>query len=174
MTLSNLTLSEGMHIPMVNWKGSLATIMCDYNENRVETVYVWVFDDGEMMWNLIRTFGPIELKVGRFLQCSKNGKIMGECLDGKLFVVDHVTGCVKMIEIDEARICSYESYGYSESLAFLKGMELVVVKKEEEKEVDEDEEEDGPVAGKVDIAGFFMSYLQLHGSEVVGSYPLEF
>ncbi|KAK6148417.1 hypothetical protein DH2020_019329 [Rehmannia glutinosa] len=124
--LSGLNLGEGSEVPLVDWRGSLAALVCKKNNKIVESLDVWVFDDSEQIWRNNHTFGPIEVKVDRFLQCSKNWKILGECPNGKLFVFDPSTGRVKEIVIDEARKRSFEIYGYTESLAYIKGMEKVV------------------------------------------------
>ncbi|KAH6797409.1 hypothetical protein C2S52_021963 [Perilla frutescens var. hirtella] len=161
---SNLELGgEGTVVPLMDWKGSLATIMC--NESRESagrgSMYVLVFDKDEKIWNTKHIFGPIEMKMYRCLQCSKSGKIIGVCFDGKLFVFDPESGGVKVVQVDEAQMLSFQIYEYSESLACIDGMEPVKVEKEEEKE----EGEVGPsTAGpSADIAGLFRSYLQLHG-----------
>lgn len=182
--LSTLNLEEGAQVPLVDWKGALAALVYKKNKDRVESVDVWVFDDGEQIWRQDYSLGPIETKVDRLLRCSKNGKILGECPDGKLFLFDPETGCVKEIVIDEAQPHCFEIYGYTESLAYIKGMGQVVTKKEEEKEEDEDkheeedkdeEDDEDSMAGPVsEIEVFLRSYLQLQGSEMVGNYPLAF
>ncbi|PIN15520.1 hypothetical protein CDL12_11834 [Handroanthus impetiginosus] len=167
--LSSLDLKEGAQVPLVDWKGSLGAILSNKNMERVESIDVWVFDDGQKIWTKNHTFGPIEMNVDRFVQCSKNGKkIVGQFRDGKLFVFDPETGLVKKIVIDEAQSYSFWVCGYSESLAYVKGMQQVVVKKEEK---DEDEEEDDMEGALVDVDGFVNSCMQLRGYYIVNNYP---
>ncbi|CAA0826732.1 Unknown protein [Striga hermonthica] len=149
LPLSGFSLRGGAEVPLVDWKGSLGAIVCDKNFERVESLDVWVLDESEKIWTKNHTFGPIELKVDRILQCSNNGMILGECPDGKLFVLDPLSGSVEEIVIDEAqKRSSFVIYGYTESLACVEGMEKVVVKKEVEEEKYEDEDgensEEGP------------------------------
>ncbi|KAL8465391.1 hypothetical protein ACS0TY_034771 [Phlomoides rotata] len=134
VALGNLEMKEGTQIPLVDWKGSVGALMSSENRHKkgLVNVYIWVFDEGEKQWKLNGPFGPIELNVATCMQCSKNGKIIGFCLDGSLFVFDPEKGWVKVIEMEEAQMCSYEVYGYSESLACVEGMIPVVVNKEED------------------------------------------
>ncbi|KAH6756989.1 hypothetical protein C2S53_009223 [Perilla frutescens var. hirtella] len=159
---SNLELGgEGNVEPLMNWKGSLATILCNEIRESEErgSMHVLVFDKDEKIWNMKHIFGPIEMKIYRCLQCSKSGKIVGVRFDGKLFVFDPESGGVKVVEVEEAQMLSFQIYEYSESLACIDGMEPVKVKVKEE----EDEEDEVGPGPSVDIAGLFMSYLQLHG-----------
>ncbi|KAL3628709.1 hypothetical protein CASFOL_027755 [Castilleja foliolosa] len=125
--LPDLIYEEVDDLLFVDWKGDLGALVCnEKNEDWVLSLDVWVFDDvGEIGWTKNRSFGPIELKVHRFLQCSKNGKILvGECLeDGKVFVFDTESGDIKEIVIDEAEKGSFQVYEYTESLACFKRME---------------------------------------------------
>ncbi|KAL3628726.1 hypothetical protein CASFOL_027772 [Castilleja foliolosa] len=115
--LSSLEIGQVDNLPLVDWKGSLAALVCE-KEEKVLSLDVMVFDDVGKIWTKNHTFGPIGLKVERVLQCFQNGKIIGECLeDGKLFVFDTENGGVKEIVIDGARKGSYQVYGYTESLA---------------------------------------------------------
>ncbi|KAL3628723.1 hypothetical protein CASFOL_027769 [Castilleja foliolosa] len=147
LPLSSLSLKirEIPNVKLVDWKGSLAAIVCQKKDENVVSFDVWVFDDVGKMWSKNHTFGPIGLKVERVLQCFQNGKIIGECLeDGKLFVFDSENGGVKEIVIDGARKGSYQVYGYTESLAYFKGLAKEKVRTEEEElEIDKD------------VAGFF-------------------
>ncbi|KAL3628705.1 hypothetical protein CASFOL_027751 [Castilleja foliolosa] len=113
-------------LQFVDWKGDLGALVGKKNDDRVLSLDVWVFDDvGNVGWTKHRSFGPIELKVHRFLECSKNGKILvGECSkDGKVFVFDTENGGVKEIVIDEAQKSTFQICGYTESLAYINGME---------------------------------------------------
>ncbi|KAL3642408.1 hypothetical protein CASFOL_013223 [Castilleja foliolosa] len=97
---------------------------------RVESVSVLVFDDIERIWRNNHTFGPIELDVCSVLRCIKNEKILGIFLIDKLCVLDFEAGIVKEL-FDGARLGnSFEVYGYTESLAYINGMENVVVEYE--------------------------------------------
>ncbi|KAL3628706.1 hypothetical protein CASFOL_027752 [Castilleja foliolosa] len=110
----------------MDWKGDLGFLVCKKNDDRVLSLDVWVFDDvGNVGWTKNRSFGPIELEVYEFLECSKNGKILvGACLeDGKVFVFDTENGGVKEIVIVEARTGIFQICGYTESLAYINGME---------------------------------------------------
>ncbi|KAL3628713.1 hypothetical protein CASFOL_027759 [Castilleja foliolosa] len=113
----------------VDLKGDLGALV--FNRKNDETVLsldLWVYYDvGKVGWTKNRIFGPIELNVHRFLQCSKNGKILfGECLeDGKLlFMFDTESGRVKEIVVDGDKNGSFQVHGYTESLAYIKGMEF--------------------------------------------------
>ncbi|KAL3628716.1 hypothetical protein CASFOL_027762 [Castilleja foliolosa] len=114
----------------VDLKGDLGLLVC--KQKKDETVLpldIWVFDDvGKNEWTKSRSFGPIELKVHRFLQCLGNGKtLIGECLeDGKVFVFDTESGDVKEIVIDKAEKGTFQVYGHTESLAYIKGMETLL------------------------------------------------
>ncbi|KAL6575885.1 hypothetical protein OROHE_000356 [Orobanche hederae] len=170
----NLQLGgEGNLLPLMDWKGSLAAIMCNETRERdgSGSVYVLVFDKDQKTWNMNHIFGPLDIKMYRCLQCSMFGKIIGVCFDGKLFVFDPKTGHVKMVEVDEAQMLSFQIYEYNESMVDIKGMQPVVVKKDEEKEEDEVDPTAGP---SIDFAGFFKSYLQLNGGGHVGNYPVLF
>ncbi|CAA0826733.1 Unknown protein [Striga hermonthica] len=142
LPFSGFSLHGGAEVLLVDWKGSLGAIVCDKNFERVDSLDVWVFDDCEKIWTKNHTFGPIELKVDRILQCSNNGMILGECPDGKLFVFDPMSGSVEEIVIDKAQKHSFVINGYSESLACVEGMEKVVVKKNVEE--DGEDSEEGP------------------------------
>ncbi|KAL6497466.1 hypothetical protein OROGR_029395 [Orobanche gracilis] len=135
-----LDLEDGENVEaLVDWKGALAVLVCKKNDERVSSLDVWVSDDVGI-WRKHHSFGPIDLKVHSFLQCSKSGKIIGECLDGKLFVFDPENGgCVKEIVIDEAQNGSFQIYRYTESLACVKGMCKEEVKTEEEIQKEEEE-----------------------------------
>ncbi|KAL3628731.1 hypothetical protein CASFOL_027777 [Castilleja foliolosa] len=118
----------------VEWKGSLGALVTTKNDDDdgerrvVKSIDVWVFDDGEQIWRKNHTFaGPSEMNVNMFLECSKNGKFVGECADGRFFVFDKDTGFVNVV-------CLYngarepecvEIYLYTESLAYIKGMRQV-------------------------------------------------
>lgn len=155
MSLANIDAKEGTQIPLVDWKGCIGALMSsENNDKKGSDVYVWVYDEGEKVWNLKGRFGPVELKVATCMQCSKNGKIIGFCLDGKIFVFDPENGWVKVIKMEEAQACSYEVYGYSESLTCIRGMLPVVVKKEEEVVVTNNEEDEDYGSN-----GTLMSYL---------------
>ncbi|KAL3618617.1 hypothetical protein CASFOL_037699 [Castilleja foliolosa] len=137
--LSSLKIGEVANVKLVDWKGSLAALVCKKGEN-VVSFDVWVFDDVGKMWSKNHTFGPIGLKVERVLQCFQNGNIIGECLeDGKLFVFHSENGGIKEIVIDGARKRSCQVYGYTESLAYFKGLAKEKVSTEEEElKIDKD------------------------------------
>ncbi|KAL3628446.1 hypothetical protein CASFOL_027492 [Castilleja foliolosa] len=134
--LSNLPYEGIRDMLFVDFKGDLGALVCKRKKGEtVLSLEIWVFDDwvfddvGENGWTKKHSFGPIELKVHRFLQCLENGKtLIGECLeDGKVFVFDTENGDVKEIVIDEqAENGSFQVYGYTESLAYIKGMEVLV------------------------------------------------
>ncbi|GFP92350.1 hypothetical protein PHJA_001379100 [Phtheirospermum japonicum] len=130
---------------LVDWNGSLGAILYTINyevfqklgdqglqqttENeRVEYVCVLVFDDVKRIWRTIFTFARIELDLDSFLLCTKNGKFLGKCSSGELFLFHLETGRVEVL-LDAPPLMS-EVYGYLESLAYIKGMEKVAVKNE--------------------------------------------
>ncbi|KAL3628730.1 hypothetical protein CASFOL_027776 [Castilleja foliolosa] len=122
VSLSSLNLDEEQ-VAFVDWKGAIAALVCNSNDERVLSLDVWVFDDSREIWIKNRSFGSIELKVDRFLRCLKSGEIVGECPDGKLFVLDENNGSVKNeIVIDDSHKRSFEIYEYTESLAYVQGM----------------------------------------------------
>ncbi|KAL3628728.1 hypothetical protein CASFOL_027774 [Castilleja foliolosa] len=137
--LTGLNLSEGEHakVPFVDWKGSIAAFICKKNDERVLSLDVWVFDSLGKIWIKNRSFGPMELKVDRIVQCLKNGGILvGDCFkDGKVFVLDadddeeNGVSVKKEIVIDrDVDEGLFQIYGYTESLAYIKGMEKVKAK----------------------------------------------
>ncbi|KAL6493554.1 hypothetical protein OROGR_032333 [Orobanche gracilis] len=108
---------------LVDWEGSLGALVYitdDECDQRVESVDVWVFDDGDYIWRKSRTFGPIEVDLCLILQCSMNRKIMGFCGSGNLIVYDLETGSVKVHGSQQRCVQTY-SYPYTESLTYLKG-----------------------------------------------------
>ncbi|KAL3642425.1 hypothetical protein CASFOL_013240 [Castilleja foliolosa] len=131
-------------VELVDWNGAIGALMIKYEVEysvdplspftecsvRIECVRVLVFDDIERIWRNDHTCGPIKVDVHRGIYCSKNGKVMGTLSSGTLFLLDLETGCVKEL-FDEACFgSSFEVYGYTESLAYINGMEKVVVKYE--------------------------------------------
>ncbi|KAL3642410.1 hypothetical protein CASFOL_013225 [Castilleja foliolosa] len=133
-------------VELVDWNGALASLVIDYKVKycvdttsadessecsaRIVCVRVWVFDDIQRIWRNDHTCGPIEVDVYRGIYCSKNGKVMGILSSGTLFLLDLETGFVKEL-FDEACFgSSFEVYAYTESLAYINGMEKVVVKYE--------------------------------------------
>ncbi|KAL6509383.1 hypothetical protein OROGR_022693 [Orobanche gracilis] len=123
VSLSTLYHDEEANVELVNWKGCLGALVFASENQRVESLDVWVFDDVEQIWRNTHTFGPIKKNVYRLLLCWKNGKILGECPDGKLFVFDPETGCVKDLFYGAQQSQTFEIYGYTESLSYVKGME---------------------------------------------------
>ncbi|KAL3628714.1 hypothetical protein CASFOL_027760 [Castilleja foliolosa] len=117
-------------VMLVDLKGDLGVLVC--KQKKDETVLsfdIWVFDDaGKNGWTKNRSFGPIELKVYRFLHCSKNGKILvGKYLEfGKVVVLDTESGGVEEIVIDEFQRGAFQIHDYTESLAYIKGMETLL------------------------------------------------
>ncbi|KAL3628630.1 hypothetical protein CASFOL_027676 [Castilleja foliolosa] len=115
---------------LVDFKGDLGVLVCkEQNGETGLTFDIWVFDDvGKNGWTKSRSFGTIQLKVYSFLQCLENGKtLIGECLeDGKVFVFDTESGDVKEIVIDKAEKGTFQVYEYTESLAYIKGMETLL------------------------------------------------
>ncbi|KAL3628712.1 hypothetical protein CASFOL_027758 [Castilleja foliolosa] len=126
--LPNFFHDKVRDVLFVDLNGDLGALVCNKkNDETVLSLDVWVFDDvGNVGWAKNRSFGPIEVKVHRFLQCLENGKILvGEGLeDGKLFVFDTESGGVKEIMIDGAKKGSFEVHGYTESLTYIKGMKF--------------------------------------------------
>ncbi|KAL3628708.1 hypothetical protein CASFOL_027754 [Castilleja foliolosa] len=110
-----------------DWKGDLGALVCNNkNGERAFSIDVLVFDDvGNIGWTKNHRFEPIELRIYRVLQCSKNGKILvGECFhDEKVFVFDTENGGFEEIVIDGTLNVSFQIYGYTESLAYIEGME---------------------------------------------------
>ncbi|CAK9159780.1 unnamed protein product, partial [Ilex paraguariensis] len=72
-----------------------------------------------------RKIGPIPLKVVRLIACCKNGEILAQGTEGKLFLYDPKTNGVKDILIDEVRANSYKGCSYTESLVSIEGMKQV-------------------------------------------------
>ncbi|KAL3644203.1 hypothetical protein CASFOL_012135 [Castilleja foliolosa] len=128
--LSYLIYEGAIDTLFVDFKGDLGALVSKQKKGEtVLSLEMWVFDDvGKNGWTKKLSFRPIELKVHRFLQCLENGKtLIGECLeDGKVFVFDTENGDVKEIVIGEAERGSFQVYGYTESLAYIKGMEVLV------------------------------------------------
>ncbi|GFP95432.1 hypothetical protein PHJA_001687500 [Phtheirospermum japonicum] len=127
VSLLTLDHDEDAEVELVDWNGCLGALVFSRESERVEYVDVWVFDDVEQIWRKVRTFGPIEMNVYRFLLCLKNGKILGERPDSKLFVFDTETGCVNELFYGARQSEAFEIYGYTESLAYIKGMDKVNV-----------------------------------------------
>ncbi|KAL3638983.1 hypothetical protein CASFOL_016890 [Castilleja foliolosa] len=126
-------------VKLVDWNGAIGILSIIYKNEycddpadgftehsaRIECVRVWVFDDIERIWRNDHTFGPIEVDVDRVIHCSKNAKVLGTLLSGTLFWLDLETGCVKEL-FDRVHLGdSFEFYGYTESLAYIHGMEKV-------------------------------------------------
>lgn len=91
---SNIVLArEGCLMPLMDWKGSLAAVVW-HDDREMEGLgfaSVMVFDVDKEMWKRTCLLGHIEMNVERCLQCSRSGKIIGSCSDGKLFVLDSWT-----------------------------------------------------------------------------------
>ncbi|KAK6158351.1 hypothetical protein DH2020_005665 [Rehmannia glutinosa] len=102
----------------------------EFDNERVESLDAWVFDDGEQIWRKDHTFRPIEVNMDRLLWCSKKGEILGERADGKLFVFDPKSGCVKFLFYTARQPQSFETHRYAESLAYIKGMIQVNARRE--------------------------------------------
>ncbi|GFP95435.1 F-box protein cpr30 [Phtheirospermum japonicum] len=115
----------------VEWRGSLGVLVSTIDDDRwrgVKSLDVWVFDDGEQIWRKNRTFvGPCKLNVDLFLACSKNGRVVGKCPDGKLFMFDTETGFANVLFNGARQPKCVEVYPYAESLAYIKGMKPVGV-----------------------------------------------
>ncbi|KAL3628802.1 hypothetical protein CASFOL_027848 [Castilleja foliolosa] len=121
--------SDTEHATLMDWKESLGSLVCtrDY-DNMTKPLHVLVFDDGDRIWRKAYTFGPIEVDVGRVLECSVNVKMLC-CKDEKLFVFDPETGWVKFYE-SERPLLVIHSFLYTERLTWITGMESEPEKEE--------------------------------------------
>ncbi|KAL3642391.1 hypothetical protein CASFOL_013206 [Castilleja foliolosa] len=118
-------------VELVDWNGAIGALIIKYEveycggplAQDTECVRVWVFDDIERIWRNDHTCGPIEVDVYRGIYCSKNGKVMGTLSSGTLFLLDLETGFVKELFDGACFGSSFEVYAYTESLAYINGME---------------------------------------------------
>ncbi|KAL3628754.1 hypothetical protein CASFOL_027800 [Castilleja foliolosa] len=95
------------------------------NEERIEYVDYWVFDDGEQIWTKSRRVGPIEVKMGRVLRSLKDGRILSRCPKGQLIVFNTETNLVKgLFNVGH----EFGIYDYTASLAYIQGMEKVTLR----------------------------------------------
>ncbi|XP_057773726.1 F-box/kelch-repeat protein At3g23880-like [Salvia miltiorrhiza] len=151
--------------PIVDWEGSIALLQCVKNDaDCLQRIDLWCCDDDGSEWIVKKRFEVKcdDLKVDQCLDCSKSGKIVGGCRDGRLFVFDPKTGGVVVSEVRRGRGCSFQIFAYDESLACVKGMTpaaAAVDGKEEKLEFN-------------DIDGFFVSSFRHSNGQVSCFYAL--
>ncbi|KAL3621822.1 hypothetical protein CASFOL_034308 [Castilleja foliolosa] len=77
------SIKRGEEGIFVDWNGSLGALLFTVVENeRVESIDAWVFDDVEQIWRKKHNFGCIG-NICSLLQCAMNGLIIIEFVDGK-------------------------------------------------------------------------------------------
>ncbi|CAK9149436.1 unnamed protein product [Ilex paraguariensis] len=87
-------------------RNGLALLVYSWGEESCKYVDVWMEDDSKE--GLIKRIGPIPVKVVRLIECTKNGEILAESTEGKLFLYDPKTNRVRDILIDDAQALSYK------------------------------------------------------------------
>ncbi|KAH6798970.1 hypothetical protein C2S51_035454 [Perilla frutescens var. frutescens] len=119
-------------LPFVDWKGCVGGLVCVKRDGDwLEWIDVWVYDEGAKKWMRKERFGGIEVQVDRCLDCSKSGKIVGGCTDGKkVFVFDPSNKSVVGVgEVSKANRVCFQMLAYNESLGYVKGMESMLLMK---------------------------------------------
>ncbi|KAL3628734.1 hypothetical protein CASFOL_027780 [Castilleja foliolosa] len=108
----------------VDWNGSLGAFVFNVMEDeRVEYIDFWVFDDGEQIWRKIQTYGCIENVCGLFC-FAMNVTMMVFLFDGKPCFFPEARRFNLLLDGARLSDCVFlEIYGYRESLAYIKGME---------------------------------------------------
>ncbi|KAL3642402.1 hypothetical protein CASFOL_013217 [Castilleja foliolosa] len=122
------------NLELVDWNGALGALtykskirrVAEYDEYLERAECVQVFNEIEQIWRNGHTFGPIKVDVDMDIHCSKNEKVLGTLSHDTLFVLDLETGCVKELFLGKY----FKVYAYTESLAYINGMEKVVVEYE--------------------------------------------
>ncbi|KAL3628801.1 hypothetical protein CASFOL_027847 [Castilleja foliolosa] len=115
-----------IEVDLIDWNGALGSICYGNNHfgEPVDSLCVWVFDDGERVWRKKHTFGPLEeVDVFIFYNFTRNEKLLRCKKTGKLFVLQLETGYVNKLFYDICKHDEYEFFEYTESLAFIDGME---------------------------------------------------
>ncbi|KAL3628749.1 hypothetical protein CASFOL_027795 [Castilleja foliolosa] len=120
--LSSLDYKRAEHdIDFVDLNGSLGALVFTWkNEERIEYVDSWVFDDGERIWTKSHRVGPIKVKINQFLRSLKDGRVLGKLPNGQLIVFNSETECVE--DLFNVRHDFFEIYEYTASLAYIQGM----------------------------------------------------
>ncbi|KAL3628804.1 hypothetical protein CASFOL_027850 [Castilleja foliolosa] len=133
--LSSLDYNQAeLDIKVVDSNGSLGALVFTWGKQediywklwnwepreRIEYVDSWVFDDGEQIWTKSHSVGPIKVKMDLVLRSLKDGRVLGVRPNGKLIVFNKETKCVKgLFNVGH----DFEIYDYTESLAYIQGME---------------------------------------------------
>ncbi|KAL3628783.1 hypothetical protein CASFOL_027829 [Castilleja foliolosa] len=114
-------------IEFVDLNGSLGALVVSWeNEESDEYVDSWVFDVGEQIWTKSHSVGPIQVKTDYVLRSLKDGRILCTNPNGQLIVFNSETKCVKgLFNVGH----DFWVYDYTESLAYIQGMEKVKLKK---------------------------------------------
>ncbi|KAL3628745.1 hypothetical protein CASFOL_027791 [Castilleja foliolosa] len=108
----------------VDLNGSLGALVFTWknrwhNDESIEYVDSWVFDDGEQIWTKSHSVGPIKVKMGRVLRCLKDGRVLGKRPKRQLIVFNSENKCVKgLFNVGD----DFEIYDYTESLSYVQGM----------------------------------------------------
>ncbi|XP_057808964.1 F-box/kelch-repeat protein At3g23880-like [Salvia miltiorrhiza] len=150
--------------PIVNWEGSIAMLDCIKKDGDwLQAIDLWCYHEGDGAWILKKRLDvKHDLKVDQCLDCSRSGKIVGGCTNGKLFIFDPKTGGVVVSEVKRGRGCSFQIFGYDESLACVKDMTpaaAALINKEDKLVFN-------------DIEGFFVSSFRHSNGQVACYYAL--
>ncbi|WOG85435.1 hypothetical protein DCAR_0104624 [Daucus carota subsp. sativus] len=116
--------NSGTSACLANYKDKLADMMFSPGSEVNKLVDVYVLDDRSGVWSKIYTVGPIPLEVQRVLHCFKNGEIVVEDHDAKLFLYDPKSKAVKDLRIDNTKELN-KAFCYTESLVTIKKMHHV-------------------------------------------------
>lgn len=116
--------NSGTSACLVNYKDMLADMMFSPGSEPNKLVDVFVLDDKSGVWSKIYTVGPIPLEVQRVLHSFRNGEIIVEDYDAKLFLYDPKSKAVKDLRIDNVKELN-KAFCYTESLVTIKKMNHV-------------------------------------------------
>ncbi|KAL3628800.1 hypothetical protein CASFOL_027846 [Castilleja foliolosa] len=134
--LSSLDYNKAEHdIEFVDFNGSVGALVFTWknrwhNEESVEYVDSWVFDDDEQIWAKSYSVGPIDqVKMKRVLRCLKDGRVLGvrPIEPGQMIVFNSETKYVK--DLFNVGHEYFGIYDYTASLVYIEGMEKVKLKK---------------------------------------------
>ncbi|KAL8107597.1 F-box protein CPR1-like [Apium graveolens] len=119
LDLPKCEMNSGTSACLANYKDMLADMLFSPGSESNKLVDVFILDEKSGAWSKIYTVGPIPLEVQRVLHCFKNGEIVVEDEDAKLFLYDPKSKEVKNLRIDNAKELN-KAFCYTESLVTIK------------------------------------------------------
>ncbi|KAL3628782.1 hypothetical protein CASFOL_027828 [Castilleja foliolosa] len=127
LTSLNFNKAE-QNMEFIDLNGSLGALVSTWkNEERIEYVDSWVFDDAEQIWTKRHSVGPIKVEMDQVVRSLKDGRVLGMRPNGQLIVLSSETKFVK--DLFNVGPEYFRSYDYTASLAYIQGMEKVKLKK---------------------------------------------